>query len=79
MTSPYAAFSGHPLANVPQSTLDIARAVLAGAAREHDVDPEMVVPIADSVVARLAEAGLLRDADDSETSGSVAQIQTERR
>src|SRR5215217_2890338 len=57
----YADFPGHPLAAVPQSTLDIARAVLAGAAQEHGVAPEMADPIADAVVTRLAEAGLLRN------------------
>jgi hypothetical protein len=40
--------------------LDVAREVLAGAVEEHDVDPEMAEPIADAVVAALAEAGYLR-------------------
>lgn len=58
--SPYAAFPGHPLATVPQATLDLARGVLAEAAHDHDVDPEMADSIADAVVARLQERGLLR-------------------
>lgn len=59
--SRYAEHPGHPLEHVPQETLDIARAVLAESAQENDVDPEMADSIADGVVARLAEAGLLRN------------------
>ncbi len=44
----------HPLANVPPRVLAAARQVLAGAAAEHDVDPEMADPIADAVVAVVA-------------------------
>lgn len=60
MKSRYAEHPGHPLEHVPQETLDIARAVLAESVQENDVDPEMADSIADAVVARLADAGLLR-------------------
>lgn len=58
--SRYAHIPDHPLQHVPQSTLDVARAVLADAATWKDVDSDQADPIADAVVARLAAADLIR-------------------
>ena len=48
--SRYDAFPNHPLCGVPQEILDAARHVMSEAAASNDVDPDMVDPIADSVV-----------------------------
>lgn len=54
---------GHPLHDVPQAILEAARAVLAGAALEKDVDPDAADPIADAVVIQLLP-WLTFDADE---------------
>lgn len=53
MPTRYDAYPDHPLCGVPQEILDAAREVMAGAAEWKDVDPEMVEPLADAVVAAL--------------------------
>ena len=56
----YDDYPGHPLEGVPQATLDVAREVLKQAVEYGDVVAEEADAIADSVVSRLAEEGLLK-------------------
>ena len=59
-SSRYADFPDHPLRDVPQSVLDVARKPVRDAAEYKDVDPEMADSIADAVVAQLAQHGYLK-------------------
>lgn len=56
----YDAYPDHPLCGVPQEVLDVARKPVRDAAERHDVDSDVADPIADAVVAQLAEHGYLR-------------------
>lgn len=70
--SRYADTPGHPLEHVPQEVLDVARASLAELVPYKEIDPDMVEPIADGVVARLAEAGHLKSRLRPGTIGTIA-------
>jgi hypothetical protein len=57
--SRYAAYPEHPLRDVPQETLDVAREALREGVITKDVDEVACDPLADSVVQALHVAGLL--------------------
>ncbi len=46
----YSKFPDHPLYNIRQEVLESARKAMLEAADAHEVEPEMVNPIADMVV-----------------------------
>lgn len=55
----YAEVPNHPLRYVSQETLDVARKTMQGTVEWKDVHPDTADPLADSIVAALAEANLL--------------------
>jgi hypothetical protein len=58
-SDPYSNYPDHPLRDIDPKVLDVARAVMKGGVVWKDVDPDAADPLADSVVAALAQAGYL--------------------
>jgi hypothetical protein len=58
--SRYTDYPDHPLRDVPQAVLDVARKSVGELVPYKEIDAEMVDPIADAVVAQLAEHGYLK-------------------
>lgn len=57
----YAEVIGHPLRNITQECLDVARETMRGAVEWKDVHPDTANPLADAIIADLAEANLLSE------------------